>query len=105
MFLAGDVGGTKTNLALFEVKNRKLVPGESQSFPSSEFAGLSDLVDLFLKKTSPRIEGAGFGVAGPVMHGKVKTTNLPWELDSHTLGKQLGTPPAVLLNDLEAMAW
>jgi glucokinase len=105
MFLAGDIGATKTNLALFEVRNQNLVQRDSRSFPSSEFSGLIDLVETFLGEKAPHLEGAGFGVAGPVINGTVKTTNLPWEVSSISVGKQLGTPPAVLLNDLEAMAW
>lgn len=105
MFLAGDVGGTKTRLALFDVEAGRLAIRQEGTFKSAEHAGLAEVLKAFLPAPLPALEGAGFGVAGPVIGGRVKTTNLPWEVDSRSLGTILGTPPALLLNDLEAMAW
>ena len=105
MILAGDIGGTKTTLALFEMEGGRLVRRAEGSFPSGGHAGLADVVHAFLPRPRPTLSAVGFGVAGPVSGGRARTTNLPWEVDAGELGDLLGTPPALLLNDLEAMAW
>ena len=112
MILAGDVGGTKCNLALFELNgsSRRMVFDHrygSREFPEFEQIISKFLVDAqsILKAAGPRaIEAAGFGVAGPVIDQRVKATNLPWVVDAGALAAQLKTPHVVLLNDLEATA-
>ena len=112
MILAGDIGGTKCNLALYEIldkSHRKII---DQRYESREFPTFDEMISRFLSETRAEtkgagkhyIEGAGFGVAGPVIDHRVKATNLPWIVDRATLAKQLGTPHVVLLNDLEATA-
>lgn len=103
MLLIGDIGGTKTNLALFE-KKRPLKIIREEKYPSASFEGLSIILDQFLSK-GEKIEGACFGVAGPVRDGKVNATNLPWVIDAIELKKQLGIEVVYLLNDLEANAY
>jgi glucokinase len=101
--LAGDIGGTKTHLALFESGN-KLKIIEEDIFKSDEYSSLNAVVKKFLSNKKYPISKACFGVAGPVRKGRCYTTNLPWIIDSTELKEQLGVP-VHLLNDLEAMAY
>jgi glucokinase len=105
MILAGDVGGTKTNLALFDVSGGRLRQGAAANLPSSGLSGLGDAIERFLTPGGPSIQGAAFGVAGPVSGNRVKPTNLPWELDSTEIASRFGIGCVRILNDLEAMAW
>lgn len=102
MFLAGDIGGTKTHLAFFE--NEIKTPTKTQKYVSKDFSSLSEIVKEFTKETQT-VEKAAFGIAGPVSEGVCKTTNLPWTIDSKDLAKELKTDKVALLNDLEANAW
>jgi glucokinase len=112
VILAGDIGGTKCNLALFEIRGQSHRKIFDQRYESHEFPAFDDLISRFLSETSSEIkdagahsiEAAGFGVAGPVIDHRVRATNLPWIVDRATLATQLGTPHVVLLNDLEATA-
>ncbi len=104
MLLAGDVGGTKTNLALFSVEKGPRDPVVEATFPSRDYANLGDLVRKFLSEVDHPLESASFGVAGPVVDRHVEVTNLPWVIDARTLEDQLDIRPVRLLNDLEAIA-
>src|SRR5205085_1539350 len=90
MILAGDVGGTKTLLALFEQEGARLVKVSEASFPSHEHAGLDEIVRKFVADQGRPIERAAFGVAGPVEHFRVEATNLPWIVDGAVLAGELG---------------
>ncbi|MGD9887785.1 MAG: glucokinase [Halothiobacillaceae bacterium] len=103
MFLAGDIGGTKTVLALYGLQDGGLVCERESSYPSRDYAQLSDIINLFLGVHRPALHGAAFGVAGPVVNRQSITTNLPWVLDECELEVQLDCPVR-LLNDLEAAA-
>jgi len=105
MILAGDIGGTKTILVLFRVEGDQLIQVQQEIFSSQAFAGLEEVIQKFLLKYEGPIESACFGVAGPVLDGKSKTTNLSWIVDSEKIGKAFGIPKVVLLNDLEATAY
>jgi len=106
MILAGDIGGTKTVIGLFEQAGDHLHAVREETFPSKSYATLEEILDRFLGGGSrPTLRSASFGVAGPVIEGKSKTTNLPWELDEPTLAKTLQVPRVKLLNDLEAAAY
>jgi glucokinase len=106
VILAGDIGGTKTVLALFETAGGALRLGRDATYPSRNFASLEAIVRRFLEAgPSPAIESACFGVAGAVVDGRCTTTNLPWTLDEKTLAQAIPAPRAKLLNDLEAAAW
>lgn len=96
--LAGDIGGTKTHLGIFE--GTSLIKDEK--FSSRQFSGLSEMIARFHPE---KIECACFGVAGPVLHNQCKTTNLPWFLDGNELSLKLKGAPVWLINDLEATAW
>jgi len=111
MILAGDIGGTKCNLALYELHPdgyRKIV---HQRYESREFSSFDQLIEKFLSEaqrevgSAGAIEAAGFGVAGPVIEYRVKATNLPWVVDGAVLAKQLATERIVLMNDLEATGY
>ena len=106
MILAGDIGGTKTVLALFEPERGGLRLVRDVTQPSRNFASLEAIIRRFLDSgPTPPIESACFGVAGAVVDGRCTTTNLPWVLDEKTLAQAIPTPRAKLLNDLEAAAW
>ena len=107
MILAGDVGGTKCNLALFSEKGGALTPVFKQRFASKEFAQFERIVKEFSRQAAEHlgkesIVAAGFGIAGPVINGTVRATNLPWIVDTKSLIKELNVPHVVLLNDLGA---
>jgi len=107
VILAGDVGGTKCNLALFSEKDGKLTPVFKQRFASKEFAQFDRIVREFARQASPHIAAdpvtaAGFGIAGPVLNNTVRATNLPWTVDGASLAKELNVEHIVLLNDLGA---
>lgn len=104
MILAGDIGGTKTVLALIEILgDGSLNCRREQTFASGEFADFDEILALFLNGT-PAVAAACFGIAGPVLNQRCQTTNLPWLLDGAELKRRLGTERVKLLNDLEAMA-
>jgi glucokinase len=105
MILAGDIGGTKTYLALFRAEGGQLIQVRQEIFSSQAYAGLEEVIQKFLLKSEGSIESACFGVAGPVIKGRCETTNLPWVVDAEQIGKQFGIPSVALLNDLEATAY
>lgn len=103
MILAGDVGGTKVDLALYEFDHGRLSHVREQKFPAREFAGLEEIVRKFLIESGdPEVTAACFGVPGPVRGGRLKLTNLPWVLDSRELSLALKIEHLFLINDLEA---
>jgi len=104
MFLAGDIGGTKTNLAVYAYHNDRLEAQRTASYPSKDHATLVEIVRLFLGPDSA-IRHASFGVAGPVKDGRVQVTNLPWVVDAAALQAELHFQHVSLLNDLEANAY
>ena len=103
--LAGDIGGTKTNLALFQDGQDLSSPNEERSFPSAEFAGLDAVITEFLGSRDPNITSACFGIAGPVIDGVCRTPNLPWVVSETGLKEKLRLEPVRLINDLEATAY
>ena len=105
MILAGDVGGTKTMLALFEPGGGAPVLVREATMPSREFDSLEAVVERFLA-AGPRgdITAACIGIAGPVVDGRAVTTNLPWVVDERRLAAAIPAPRVRLLNDLEATA-
>ena len=106
MVLAGDVGGTKTALALFDHRAGALVLDREVELPSREFPTLEDAVARFLASPRrPAIDAACFGVAGPVVDGRSVTTNLPWHVDEASLRARIPAERVRLLNDLEATGY
>ena len=100
MILAGDVGGTKVHLALYDFIDGKLQYSRDQRFAAKEYSGLEEIVKQFLG--AQKVTAACFGVPGPVRNGRLRLTNLPWTLDSHELSLNLGVTHVFLINDLEA---
>jgi glucokinase len=100
MILAGDVGGTKVHLALYDFIDGKLQYSRDQRFAAKEYSGLEEIVKEFLGPQ--KVTAACFGVPGPVRNGRLRLTNLPWTLDSHELSDNLGITHVFLINDLEA---
>jgi glucokinase len=105
MIVAGDVGGTKVHLALYNKTGTGYVSVRDAKFPAHEFDSLEAVVHAFLKQGSEdksAITAACFGVPGPVRDGRLKLTNLPWTLDCRDLSKALSIQHVFLINDLEA---
>jgi glucokinase len=107
VILAGDVGGTKCNLALFAEKNGKLEFVFRERFASKEFAQFDLIIREFSRRAAPylgqeKIRAAGFGVAGPVIDNRIHATNLPWIVDAEILAQEVGVKSIVLVNDLGA---
>ena len=103
MLLVGDVGGTKTNLAVVSAEtgpNSRI----QATFRSTQYASLEAVAQEFIAGRNLQIEQAVFGVAGPVVNGQVTGTNLPWVISETCLEQVLGISKAKLLNDLEATA-
>jgi glucokinase len=108
MFLAGDVGGTKTLLGLFRPPDdrgsSRPEPLVTREYVTLEFDSLDEVVHAFVEETNaPRVAAAVIGVAGPVTGHVARLTNVPWAVDVSAMSGQLGGCPALLLNDLEAM--
>ncbi|WP_344973460.1 glucokinase [Compostibacter hankyongensis] len=104
--LAGDVGGTKTNLALFRMHRLHAEAVHQTSYPSRSYDSLTAIIKQFLADfphTMP--DRVCIGVAGPVLKGKVDLTNLSWELDSRDIRKATGIGEVALINDLESTAY
>jgi glucokinase len=105
MLLAGDIGGTKTNLGIYSLEKGAREPLAESTFPSPKYPNLETLAREFLDTEDVTVDSASFGVAGPVIKGQAKTTNLPWVIDEVQLRKKLHLNSVRLLNDLEAIAY
>jgi glucokinase len=105
MLLVGDIGGTKTDLAIVPLSGGT-DPEVEATFRSAEFPRLEDMVTTFLKNNDHlTVSKAVFGVAGPVVNGRAETTNLPWSsISESALSSTFNIPVVRLLNDLEAIA-
>jgi glucokinase len=129
MILAGDIGGTKTNLALYDWTTERVDPVRMESFHSADYKSLEDILVEFLTPPKPptpldaigegdedeksdepppepvKLAAACFGIAGPVIDNHSRTTNLPWVIDGASIARQFDIPRVQLLNDLEATAY
>lgn len=103
--LAGDVGGTKTRLAVFEVAGTQLETLAQQDYVSADYASLDDIVEHFTEDSGNHCRCACFGIAGPVRGDRVRTTNLPWVVEAGALSRRFHFDRVALINDLEANAW
>jgi glucokinase len=113
--LAGDIGGTNARLAIYEVTNhvspeRRIVPLLERTFPSHAHASLDVIADAFLATAAAElgpaatVNGACFGIAGPIENNICRATNLPWVVDGHALSARLGIDRVRLVNDFYAAA-
>jgi glucokinase len=105
MILAGDIGGTKVNLAFFEIDDGRMILKEVGTFHSRNFSSLEEIVRWFLNAHKLKVDYACFGVAGPIRNGRAQLTNLLWVVDGDELGRSLGLKQVFLLNDLQANAY
>jgi glucokinase len=103
--LAGDIGGTKTNLALYEAGAEKLSLIDEARFASNDYENLESLVHEFIKSRGREIRAASFGIPGPVNDGLSRTTNLPWLVSAQSLARALELEKVFLINDLEATGY
>ena len=105
MIIAGDIGGTKTNIALFEADGREMGAAIfERSYPSKRYPSLVAILEEFIAERPSRITCACFGVAGPVVEGHVETTSLVWDVHADKLAEALDLEHVGLINDLEATA-
>jgi glucokinase len=104
MILAGDVGGTKTLLALFD-PGPPLRPLRVESFPSASFPSLGAMIEAFRSSAPERVAAAALGIAGYIRGTHAALPNLPWTVDAAPVAALLDLPAVALVNDLEASAW
>src|SRR5262245_20103364 len=106
MILAGDIGGTKSDLGLFEVAEGELRLVRSERYRSKEFTGLAAVIEAFLAAGPDQgpIEIACFGIPGPVIDNRASTVNLAWTVDGDAVAAESGVSRVVLINDLVATA-
>jgi glucokinase len=104
MLIAGDIGGTKTDLGIYSSEGGPHSPLAQAEVKSGDYPSLQAIVSEFLGKVKMPVTAACFDVAGPVIDGSVKTTNLPWTMDERSLARDLNLRSVRLINDLEAVA-
>ena len=102
--LAGDIGGTKTSVAVVEIGARRLEIGRHTRYPSARYASLEDVLIDFLASEKHPPSAAAFGVAGPVRAGVAVVTKLPWVIEERLLSRRLGLRRVRLVNDFVAAA-
>jgi glucokinase len=105
MIVAGDLGGTKSNLGTFDSRDGKLVPIAEEHLDSHKYASVEELVQDYINQTKSNCSAACFGVAGPVVDNTVRASNLPWMIQGDSLARLLKIPSVRLLNDLEATCY
>ncbi len=107
MLIAGDIGGTKTNLALFEEEEGNYAFTNLEKFPSQDYKDLKTIVQEYMQscEKAKDVHMACFAIAGPVKDGVCRATNLPWIVDAKVLSRELNIPTVYLINDLEANAY
>jgi glucokinase len=104
MLLIGDIGGTKTNLAIISPDMGPRRPLLEATFPSASYPSLEAVANEFLARVDWPVERACFGVAGPVVGGQASVTNVPWQMEVTQLAQALGLSSVSLINDLESIA-
>jgi glucokinase len=102
--LAADIGGTKTDLAIFDADKGFGSPLHEATLASRDFETFAQLLTSFLARMKLRPDRACFGVAGPVLHNRVKLTNLPWEIVGSDIAEQFALSRVDIINDLVAVA-
>ncbi len=105
LILAGDIGGTKSNLGYFTLKDNHLAPLKIKTFKSNEYSNVGSLVNEFIEGEKLKPESACFGIACPIIEGKCSTPNLPWKIDQKELSSDIGLSKVFLINDLVATGY
>ena len=90
MILAGDIGGTKTHLALFEARGSTILPIVQKSYQSRDFTTLVAVLEEMIREERPAVTQAAFGIAGPIVDHHSKLTNLGWDVDGREVADYLG---------------
>jgi glucokinase len=102
--LAGDIGGTKTNLGIFSKGKERPVLEFMKTYDNGQASNLEDIITRFLKAHPTNIQSACFGMAGPVLNGRCKTTNLPWDVSESRIKGRFHWQHVCIINDLAATA-
>lgn len=105
MLLAGDIGGTKTILAIYSEESGARQAMVEKTYPSAAYGSLEKIIAEFLTSTDLPVDRACFGLAGPVVNQASRITNLPWVITNKRLQEALGISSVALLNDLQAIAF
>lgn len=105
LYLAADIGGTKTDLGLYRIEGERLSTVRESTVPTSSYGSASGIFDTFLLMEAPRLKAACIAVAGHVRNGEVDAPNLPWGVNLTRLKASLETGEVLLVNDLVATAW
>ena len=103
--LCGDIGGTHSRLAVFSRGSRRPEPSHYQTYENQDEKCLEDILERYIKRNDVDVNAACLAVAGPVENGRIKTTNLPWEISESGLKERFGFDHVRLINDLGAMAF
>ncbi len=102
LVLAGDIGGTNARLRLYDVEAKKKL--DEKTFASQSFPSLAAVLGPYVESAPGTVLAAVLGIAGPVVDGVSRTTNLPWVVDERKLSRTLDVPAVRLVNDLAAVA-
>ena len=108
MLLAGDIGGTKTLLGLFDPSSARPRPVMVRTFATPDYDDLLSIIADFMAGDAvarSSIESVCFGVAGPVIDEAVELVNVPWKVDARRVVSRFGFASVALLNDLQALAY
>jgi len=105
VLLAGDIGGTKTQLGVYDAETSPPTPLSVRCFKTLDFKELSPIVDTFLGDHRESVAAACFGVAGPVRDQSAQLTNVPWRVEADALARRFNIPHVWLLNDLAATGY
>ncbi len=104
MLLVGDIGGTKTDVAVLSPEHGAFAPVAQKRFASADYPSVEAIAREFLSESTYALTHACFAVAGPVVNGRAVLTNLPWLVEESALRSALGLQSVKILNDVEAMA-
>lgn len=105
IILAGDIGGTKSNLSLFHLEEGELIPIKEKSYPTKAYKSFEEVFHEFYSPDLPLIDAICLGVAGPVNKGRVAGTNFAWIIDENEIKKALNVKVATVINDMETNAF
>jgi glucokinase len=105
LVLAADVGGTKTNMALFRITNNKMEVVREHTFKSAIHSSMEEIIAKFKAQGNEVFHSVSLAIAGPVYKGKAHGTNLPWDVEEESIRKAFNLEEVYLLNDLEANAY
>jgi glucokinase len=103
--LAGDIGGTNARLAVFAADGSTLRSVREHVYPSGQYDSLGTIVTDFQRGDGTDVGAACFAVAGPVVDGEIKASNLPWVVRTTELAGRIGVARTTLINDFDAVGF